>query len=156
MNIDDEQLKTEPNITNRILAGIVDYLIIYGFLFFYVFTFGEPNPEGGYSVNGLPALVPVLFWGIMTIGLEQLFGSTLGNGLVGLKPISIRKQFDAKSFGNYKEKPTFGQSLKRHLLDPVDMFFFGFVGIITIKNTSLNQRVGDLWAKTIVVKIKSN
>ena len=35
------------------------------------------------------------------------------------------------------------------------MFFFGLVGIITIKNTDKNQRVGDLWAKTIVVPIKS-
>jgi len=43
----------------------------------------------------------------MTVGLEQFFGATLGNGIVG---------------------------------------------IITIKNSEFNQRLGDMWAKTVVVK----
>ena len=150
------ELRTEPYLGNRILAGFVDYLIIYGFLIIYVYAFGQPNEEGGYSVNGLPALVPVLVWGLMTIGLEQFFGSTLGNGLVGLKPISIKQEIGEQTWGNFKNKPTFVQSLKRHLLDPIDMFFFGLVGILTIKNSPLHQRVGDMWAKTIVVKNKSD
>jgi len=144
--------KTEPNIGNRILAGIVDYLIIYTFFFVYVYSFGEPNEDGGYSVNGLPALIPILFWGIMTVGIEQFFGATLGNLLVGLKPISIRKSSDNSTFSGTDEKLTFGQSLKRHLLDPIDMFFFGLIGIVTIKNTDRNQRLGDIWGNTIVIK----
>lgn len=142
------ELRTQPNIGNRILAGIFDYVIIYGFTFFLIFTMGEPNDEGGYSLNGLPGLIPILFWGIMTVGLEQLFGATLGNFLVGLKPVSIRKS----TFSGTNKKLTFGQSLKRHLLDPVDMFFFVLIGIITIKNTNKNQRLGDIWGNTIVVK----
>ena len=156
MNANQTELITQPNIGNRILAGFVDYLIIYIFFFIYVYTFGEPDVDGVYSVNGLPALGPILFWGLMTIGLEQFFGSTLGNGLVGLKPISIKKEIDGENWGNFMNRPTFGQSFKRHLLDPIDMIFFGLIGIITIKNTPLNQRVGDLWAKTVVVKTKSD
>jgi len=38
------------------------------------------------------------------------------------------------------------------LLDPIDMFFFGLIGIVTIKNTDKNQRLGDIWGNTIVVK----
>ncbi len=146
------EIKTEPNIGNRILAGFVDYIIIYTFFFIFLLAFGEPNAEGEYSVNGLPALVPILFWGIMTIGLEQWFGATLGNSLAGLKPVSIRKATDNSTFSGMDEKLTFGQSLKRHLLDPIDMLFFGFIGIITIKNTDKNQRLGDIWGNTIVVK----
>ena len=52
-------------------------------------------------------------------------------------------------------KLTFLESFKRHLLDPIDFCFFGIVAIITIKNTVKNQRVGDLWAKTIVVSSKT-
>jgi uncharacterized RDD family membrane protein YckC len=37
------QIKTEPNIGNRFVAGLVDYIIIYGVTFFLIFTFGEPN-----------------------------------------------------------------------------------------------------------------
>ena len=74
---------------------------------------------------------------------EQVFGRTIGNGVVGLKPLSIE---------NRPGKPHVFQSLKRHLLDPVDMLFFGIIAIIVIKNTAKNQRIGDLWAKTIVVR----
>ncbi|MBL4642053.1 MAG: RDD family protein [Flavobacteriaceae bacterium] len=137
------KIKTEANIGDRIVAGIVDYIIILTFSIFYVTSFGLQNSEGVYSVSGLPALIPFLFWGIMTIGFEQWFGATLGNLLVGLKAISI--------LGNEK-KLTFGQSIKRHLLDPIDMSFLGLVGIVTIKNSKQHQRVGDIWANTIVVK----
>ena len=148
-----DQIQTEPNIGKRIAAGLVDYIIIYAFTFIYVYSFGEQTGDGGYSVSGLPGLVPVLFWGLMTIGFEQWFGATLGNSLVGLKPISILENIDGRTFKSAIQKPTFGQSFKRHLLDPIDMFFFGLVGIITIKNSPKNQRLGDQWAKTVVVKM---
>lgn len=138
-------IRTEPNIGKRILAGFIDYFIIYTFLFVIFYVYGEPESNGEYSVRGLPALFPLLFWGIMTIGMELWFGATIGNSLVGLKPIPISGQ---------NRKLSFGESLKRHLLDPIDMFFFGLVGIITINNTERNQRVGDLWAKTMVVEAR--
>src|SRR5690554_8167582 len=100
-----------------------------------VFILGEPDSEGTYHLNGAPALIPTIFWLIMTVGLESGLGGTIGNSIVGLKAIPISGQ---------NRKLTFGQSFKRHFLDPVDMFFFGFVGIITIKNTDKNQRLGDL------------
>ena len=137
------ELKTEPNISKRILAGFIDYLLIYVFFFLFIYTFGQPDDDGGYSVNGLPALIPIFFWGLMTVGLEIGLGATLGNSLVGLKAIP-------KNGTN--RKLTFGESFKRHLLDPIDMFFFGLIGIVTIKNTDKNQRLGDIWGKTIVVR----
>jgi uncharacterized RDD family membrane protein YckC len=140
------EIKTESNIRNRFVAGLVDYIIIYGFTFFLSYTIGEPNNEGGTSLSGLPALIPIIFWLIMTVGLESGLGATIGNSLIGLKAIP-------KNGTN--RKLTFSESFKRHLLDPIDMFFFGLVAIITIKNTEMNQRIGDLWAKTIVVSIKS-
>ena len=142
----ETELITKSNIGNRFVAGLVDYIIIYGFTFFIVFRLGEPNNEGGYSLNGLPALIPIIFWLIMTVGLESGLGGTIGNSLVGLKAIPIN---------GTNRKLNFGESFKRHLLDPVDMFFFGLIGIITIKNSEKNQRLGDIWAKTIVVPIKS-
>ena len=79
---------------------------------------------------------------IMTVGLEQATGATLGNGIAGLKPLHV----------DGRHKPDAFQSLKRHLLDPIDMFFFGIIAIIAIKNSPNHQRLGDQWAKTIVVK----
>lgn len=144
-NTKSNEVKTEPNIGKRILAGFVDYFIMYTFLFVILYVYGEPDASGEYAISGVPALFPLIFWGIMTIGLEMWFGATIGNSLVGLKPIPISGQ---------NRKLGFAESFKRHLLDPIDMFFFGLIGIITINNTERNQRIGDLWAKTIVVKTK--
>ena len=105
-------------------------------------NFGEET-ETGYELNGLSGLLSWFIpWVVFTIGFEKLFGATLGNGIVGLKPIQE----------NFYEKISLSQSVKRHLADPVDMFFFGLVAILTIRNTDKKQRVGDIWAKTIVVK----
>lgn len=138
-------VKVKSNVGNRILAGISDYIIIFAFTFTFIYYFGEPNNEGGYTVTGFLALVPILFWGIMTVGFEQWFGRTFGNYAVDLKAISLK---------NNQEKLTFIQSLKRHLLDLIDMSFFGLVGVLTIKNTDKHQRLGDLWANTVVVSTK--
>lgn len=136
--------KSENNLGKRVFAGIIDYGIIYLFMMLFTVGFGEKTSIVQYKLSGLPALIPIIFWGIMTIGTEQLFGKTLGNYTVGLKPISIDNT-----------KLTFGQSLKRHLLDPIDMIFFGLVGILLINNTENNQRLGDIWAKTIVISMKN-
>jgi uncharacterized RDD family membrane protein YckC len=135
----------KTNLGRRFLAGFIDYSIILVFFFVFVYSFGKPNDEGGYSVTGFLALIPVLFWFTFTILLEAFFGATLGNSIVGLKPKSLIRNND---------KISFSQSLKRHLLDPIDMFPFGLIGIMTIKNTDKNQRLGDIWAKTVVTEIK--
>ena len=137
-------LNTKPYIGRRILAGFIDYAIIYTFFFVFLFYFGEVTDTGSYEVNGWPSLIPMLFWGVITVGMERVLGVTLGNAAVGLKAIP--------ACGTLR-KLSFSESLKRHLLDAFDMLFFGLVGIITIKYTDKNQRLGDLWAKTIVVKL---
>ncbi|MGO4773736.1 RDD family protein [Flavobacterium sp. W22_SRS_FK3] len=138
------KIKTsKTNLGKRFLAGLIDYSIICTFFYCFVYCFGHPNDEGGYTVDGLLALVPVLFWFVFTVLLEVLFEATLGNSIMGLKP---------KSLINNNGELTFIQLLKRHLLDPIDMFMFGLIGIITIKNTEINQRLGDIWAKTIVTE----
>ncbi len=142
----NSKIKIEPNTILRFIAGLIDYVIIFFGTMFLIYFLGDPTEDGGLALTGIYSYLPILLWLFMTVALEIVFGATLGNTLVGLKPIP-------KSGIN--RKLTFGESFKRHLLDPIDMFFFGLVGIITIKNTDLHQRVGDLWAKTIVVPIKS-
>jgi uncharacterized RDD family membrane protein YckC len=135
---------TKPYLFRRFLAGLIDYSIVY--LLFFVFTmkFGEPNSQGGYSISGSLVLIPMLFWFFIVVFLEAAYGATIGNSIVGLKPKSLERTSGVLSFG---------QSVKRHLLDPLDMFPFGIIGIIAIKNSDKHQRLGDIWAKTIVVDI---
>lgn len=142
----NQPFNTESNLGKRFLAGFFDYFLIYAFVLAFTFAFGEQNSDGEYTVTGLSALIPISFWIIMTVGLEIGLGATIGNSIFGLKPIP-------KNGTN--RKLTFAESFKRHLLDPIDMFFFGLVGILTIRSTDLNQRVGDLWAGTIVIRNKN-
>ena len=136
------EIKTKANIGKRISAGFIDYAIIFFFQGIMFYYFGK-QIDGEYILTGMPFGIVVLFWAIMTIGLEQIFGSTLGNYMSDLKPVSI-KSYDS-------QRLTIRQSIKRHLGDFLDIWFFGLIGILLIKNTKHNQRLGDLWAKTIVI-----
>lgn len=136
---------TKPNLLKRFIAGFIDYLLVYVFFYVFIYSFGEPNDEGGYSVKGVLGLIPIIFWFITIVLLEVFFGVTIGNSIVGLKP---------KSLINNNGELSFSQSIKRHLLDPIDMFPFGLIAVITIKNTDRNQRLGDIWAKTVITEIE--
>lgn len=59
-----------------------------------------------------------------------------------------------KSLKSNNGELTFGQSITRHLFDPIDIFPFGIIGIFTIKNSVNNQRLGDIIARTIVLDFK--
>ena len=136
---------TKPNIRRKIIAVIIDYSIITIINFYILFNFGKPIPgeTESYQLTGLPALLIIFPWFIFTVCFEFSLGSTLGNGIVGLKPVKQE---------NLNKKISFMQSLKRHLLDPIDMFFFGLVGYLVMKSNQNGQRLGDIWAKTIVVR----
>lgn len=140
------EYRTKPNLLKRFIAGLIDYLLVYGFFFAFVYAFGEPNNEGGYSVTGILSLIPFVFWFLIIVFTEVFLGATLGNALVGLKPQSLTKSNGELSLS---------QSIKRHLFDPIDMFPFGLIAIITIKNTDRNQRLGDIWAKTIITEVEN-
>ena len=76
--------------------------------------------------------------------VESSLNATLGHFVFGLKVVK----------NNFREKIGFTDSLKRHLTDFIEIPFFGIPAIICIRNTELNQRLGDLWANTMVVSDK--
>ncbi|MCZ4409464.1 RDD family protein [Cryomorphaceae bacterium 1068] len=140
----DYNLLTKPNLGKRFVAGLIDYGLIVLYFILMIYLFGEPNDDGGHSVNGWPAFSILVVWFLLTVGLEQFTGSTLGN--------KSQRLIVKPKMGLHKNL-TFGQSFKRHLLDMIDLWPFGLIGILTIKNTEHNQRLGDLWAKTIVLDV---
>jgi len=134
--------KSKKQIIPRVIAGFVDYTIIFLVCFFYVQTFGEVDSEGSNSVSGLKTIPIFIFWIAYFCGSELVFGKTLGNYFLNLKPVDY----------NSGKNINFKQSFLRHLVDPFDMFFFGLIGILIIYNSKENQRLGDLIAKTKVIK----
>lgn len=140
--MEEEKIATKPNLRKRIFAGLIDYSLMFGMSVVMFIYFGEETSTG-YKLEGFPALTTSLIWCFYMIGFELKFGGTLGNLVFDLQVVSIRD--------NSTSSLTFGQSFKRHLVDLLDIWFFGLLGILLIKNTKYNQRLGDLWAKTIVI-----
>lgn len=146
MNEIQETLITLSNkkyITRRIIAAKIDYTIFITITYFYILIFGSKDEDGAISVNGIKALPVALFWILYFCLIETFLNATLGNFLVKLKPV------DLKTGNNI----TFKQSFLRHIVDPIDLFLFGIVAVIIIKNSAQNQRFGDLLANTKVIKI---
>ncbi|MDX2049440.1 MAG: RDD family protein [Chitinophagaceae bacterium] len=132
--------KTKPNVEKRIGATIIDYTIILIFFILYVSYFGSPNDEGGYTVSGLPAAGPLVFWFCYTVLPETFFKATLGHAIFNLRVTSMTG-----------DRVTFLQIFKRHLADMIEIIWcLGLIAYILIRHTQYNQRLGDIWAKTIV------
>ena len=131
----------KSNLIGRILATLIDYIIYFAFFFFYVNHFGEPTDEGGKSVNGFMVLPINLAWLLYFVCSEAFLGATLGHAMFSLKVVNTDGT-----------KASFLAVLKRRVVDPMDFFFFGLPAIIAIRSTPNHQRLGDLWAKTIVVQ----
>lgn len=135
-------IKTKPHLGRKILATVIDYGITFTAFFVYVRYFGEYDPvENTHSVHGWFTLPILFYWLIYHVVAEYSVGNTLGHFVAGLRVTNL----DSK-------QTRFTQNLKRHLLDMFDIFMWGIPAIVAIKNTDKNQRLGDLWAKTIVVK----
>ena len=133
----------KTNLKKRIIATLIDYAIISIITYLYVELLGDDTPDGSKEVNGLLTLPIFIFWFLYFVVIETFYSATLGHQALYLKVVTI----DRKVIG-------FSQALKRRLLDPIDIMIYGIPAIITIKNTDKYQRLGDLWAKTIIIDTK--
>lgn len=125
----------------RVIAAALDYVIYFAIFFAYARYFGSPTDEG-YQVHGCGHIsVLAGAWLVWLPIAEAIFGRTFGKWACDLRVVSLNGG-----------AITMGQAFLRHALDPVDLFsFFGLVGYIVAKTNPLNQRVGDLVAKTRVI-----
>ena len=126
----------------RVLAAFIDLIIIWIIGFIFGFFFGEPKAseqEIGFHVTGLPAFIFLLFIFILIPVMEGITGQTIGKKLSRIKV--IKENGADISFLN---------SLVRHLFDFIDMIFL--VGLIVASTNSKKQRIGDIVARTIVIR----
>ena len=97
-------------VTARIIATIIDYFIVFEFSFTYIYEFGTPNDEGGREINGVPALLPMVFWFLWLVIPEYMFGQTAGHAMARIKVVSA-------AYG----KVGLMQIIKRRICDPIDI-----------------------------------
>ena len=130
----------------RVLAIIVDGLVL-GVLFWVMsLLFGSSSAEGGAASASLGTLGTLLYailaFAYFTL-LEGQRGQTLGKMLLGIKVVRE----------DNGEVPGLGAAAIRTVLRIIDALPFAYlVGFISILISSKNQRLGDMAANTLVVR----
>lgn len=97
--------------------------------------------EGGVVGFLLSATGALLYDAVM----EGLHGSTLGKLLVGITVLDARTARPC----------TFPAAIIRSLAFYWDSLFFGLVGEFSMRSSEAQQRYGDRWAQTVVVRRRS-
>lgn len=124
----------------RVLAFLIDFFI-FCLIGVVIGQFYGDQPEGeiGFELNGLPALILFGFGFLLWPISEGLFGKTIGKRIFRLKVVSE----------NYQDI-NIGHAFVRFFLGFVDYMLL--IGLIIASNNKKKQRIGDLVAKTIVIK----
>ncbi len=136
----------------RIVALLIDGVILWVAFAIISFIFGlgiagAANTDNG---SGIAVTLGIFLWLIIIVlsfgyfaYLEATQGGTLGKKALGLRIIKL----DGNPIG-------WNEAIIRTLLRIVDHLFAGLVGFICILATDKKQRVGDMVAKTIVIKTR--
>lgn len=125
----------------RSLAAMIDASIVFCLSFLIIIKFGTETSEEHWSLSGIPAALMLLGMALFWIIPEWLTGMSFGKWSCDLHVVDMA--------GNKISLP---QSVKRNVLRVVDVQAAYLVGFIAAKLTPNQQRLGDLWAKTIVVR----
>lgn len=103
--------------------------------------------DGVYSIrwDGMDFVIPLALSLAYFVILEGAFGATVGKVVVGIRVRSL----DGTRIG-------FGAAAIRNLARVVDGFPYlipYLVGAIAVSRSEIDQRLGDRWAKTVVVLV---
>lgn len=136
-------------LRDRMLAWFIDFVMVI-FLFIFVrsilvYMLDDLSIEMGWQIF-LGLLFFILYFGYLSAMEMWNFGQTLGKTALGIKVVRL----DGKD-------PEWSDVLLRAFMHLVDsMFCFGIIGILLIKTTPRQQRLGDMAAQTGVIKLFSN
>lgn len=128
------------SIGDRIIAQIIDWVVLLAYECMAVWMIVETGMEGFWTLL-LLVLFPLLFYTL----LMEVFnhGQSVGKMALRMRVVKV----DGTT-------PTLGASLLRWLLFLVDGPLTSFMGLIPIALTRNHQRLGDLAAGTMVVKLQ--
>ena len=124
----------------RVKAAVLDHLLLLALFFLVLFLIGKET-DGRYVVNGPLSLFPIVLWFVYFVIMEQLIQGSVGKLLFEIKIVSI----DGR-------KLTFWQVILRRLADIVEIWWCcGQLAYVVASRSPLSQRLGDKWAKAVVV-----
>src|ERR1043165_4006773 len=81
---------SKKSLAKRYYANVIDYFIFFIITFIYIFTLGDVNDHGGYSLTGFRFLIIPATWFIYFPVMEGLTGQSLGKKMFHLYIVDIR------------------------------------------------------------------
>lgn len=133
--------QTSASVGERIIARLIDMVIIILYLFATISFFNKVPTLVLYQVSYLLFIIlPAVCYSL----LFEVFnhGQSIGKMIMNIRVVMA----DGSS-------PTFGAYLLRWLLYLIDFTITGGLGLIFILMTKKSQRIGDLAAGTMVIKL---
>ena len=128
------------SVGDRILAQLIDWVVVYAYLIMAIWIESELKIDEPWVV-----ILTLLIWLFYTPFMEVMNqGQTLGKKLMKMRVV--------KADGS---RPSLGAFIMRWMLFLVDGPMTSFMGLIPMIMTKSNQRLGDLAAGTIVVKLQN-
>ncbi len=139
----------EPaNVGDRILANILDSLIIFGLIIglFFIVSFLERTGQVNVLIRSLLVIMLVLPYFFYHL-LSEIFlnGQSIGKRQMKIRVVCL----DGTA-------PRLSHYFMRWLLRFVDSLFFGVVAIVVVTLNNKGQRLGDMAAGTAVIKDTPN
>ena len=126
-------------IGDRILAFVIDAVIILSFIFITNIILGAFGISMSMAMNVMLSIVAYLYRLISEVFFN---GQTVGKRALHIKVVKLDGSV-----------PSFSAYFLRWLMEPIDFFIMG-LGVVFIILSKNGQRVGDLLAGTTVVKMK--
>jgi uncharacterized RDD family membrane protein YckC len=135
----------------RIAGGLIDVVLFWIVIFIGVFLFvgiavlsgadDSPRSEAAFGFGTWLLVLGIFFaYYILT---EAVWGGTPAKLMLGMRVVRAEDGLPI----------SWGRSFGRNLLRIVDGLFFYLVGLLTLALSQKRQRVGDLAASTLVVKL---
>lgn len=126
-------------IGDRILAFVIDAVIIISFIFITNIILGAFGISMSMAMNVMLSIVAYLYRLVSEVFFN---GQTVGKRALHIKVVKLDGSV-----------PSFSAYFLRWLMEPIDFFIMG-LGVVFIILSKNGQRVGDLLAGTTVVKMK--
>ena len=136
----------------RAVAATLDSLLVCVLWYYFIAFWGHADTAGTLTsetvgadkvVTGMPAVSLLFLTASYWMIPEWILGATLRKLILGLRVKTMAAQ-----------PISFGQAFQRNLLRLVDFSPFYLTGFLIAKLTPNHQRLGDLWAHTVVVRQK--
>lgn len=132
--------QTPASIKLRLLAWLVDAALLVGFVMVWVYAIDHLTYRPSEATFILVVMLPVLLYQPVCETLSG--GQTLGKYLLRTRVV--------RTDGS---QPSVAAFLLRWLIEPVDWLFFGGVAAFSMLVTPRRQRIGDLAAGTMVIRM---